>query len=82
MRLSVNLQQALDVHVGVDLRRGERGVAEQFLDDAQVGPGFQQVGGEGVAEGVGGNPLLLKGGEYPGRTIRWTEREVRRLPPG
>jgi len=37
-------------HVRVDLRGGQRLVAEQLLDHAQVRPAVQQLGGEGVAE--------------------------------
>ncbi len=41
------------VDVGVDLRAGDVGVAEEFLDDAEVGAVFEEVGGEGVAQKVG-----------------------------
>ena len=46
------LQQPLGIDGGVDLRRGQRGVAEQLLDRAQVAAARQQVGGEGVAQRV------------------------------
>ena len=42
------------VDVGVDLGRGDVGVPEQLLDDAQIRAGGKKVGGEGVAQGVGG----------------------------
>ena len=35
--------------VGVDLGGGNVGVAEEFLDGANIVAGFEQVGGEGVA---------------------------------
>ena len=35
-------------HVGVNLRRGDVGVTEQLLDNAQVGAILQQVRGEGM----------------------------------
>ena len=38
--------------VGVDLRRGQRGVTEQLLDAAQVGSALQQVGGHRVPQPV------------------------------
>lgn len=41
------------VDVGVDLGGGDVGVSEEFLDDAEVGAAGEEVGGEGVAEGVG-----------------------------
>ena len=33
-------------------------VPEQFLDSSDIVAGFQQVGGEAVAEGMAGNALL------------------------
>ena len=54
--LVVGLAQAFLGDVGVDLGGGERGVAEQRLDAAQVGAVVEQVGGEGVAQLVGGDP--------------------------
>ena len=42
-------------HVRVDLGGGEIGVAEHLLDGAQVGASLEQVGGERVPEGVGGD---------------------------
>lgn len=41
--------------VGVDLSGADVGVAEERLDRAEVGAVDEEVGGEGVAEGVGGN---------------------------
>jgi len=38
----------------VDHRRGDVGVAEEFLDGADVVAGFEQVGGEAVAQRVAG----------------------------
>jgi hypothetical protein len=43
--------------VGVDFGGFDIGVAKQFLDGADVFSGFEQVGGEGVAEGVGSDPF-------------------------
>ena len=42
--------------LGVNLRRGQTGVAEQLLDRPQVRPALEQMGREGVAEGVGRDP--------------------------
>src|SRR3954463_2983826 len=36
MRRLIDLEQPLAVDTGIDLRGGERGVAEQFLDRAQI----------------------------------------------
>ena len=38
--------------MGVDLGRGDIGVAEQRLQHAQVGAARQQMGGEGMAQDV------------------------------
>lgn len=39
--------------VGVNLRGRDVGVAEEFLNDAQVGAAAEQVGGEAVAHKMG-----------------------------
>jgi len=44
-------------HDGLDV-----GVAEILLDDPQVDPGLQEMGGVGVAEGVDGDALLVDAG--------------------
>jgi len=46
--------QLLVGDVGVDFGNLDAGVAEQDLDASQVRSPLQQVGGKGVAEGVGG----------------------------
>ena len=48
------------VDVGVDFGGGD-GVAEHFLDGAEVGTAFDEMGGEGVAEGMGGNGFFDAG---------------------
>jgi hypothetical protein len=57
-----HLGQVIARHVGVDLGGGDVGVAQQGLDDAQVGAAFQQVGGEGVAQDVGADRLTVDAG--------------------
>jgi hypothetical protein len=49
--------------VGVDHGRADVLVAEQGLDRADVGAALEQVGGEAVAQGVGGDPFVDAGGE-------------------
>ena len=39
--------------MGVDLGRGDVGVAQHLLDGAQIRPAIQQMGGEGVAQHMG-----------------------------
>src|SRR6185436_2501959 len=46
VRRLVDLEQALAIHAGVDLRGRERGVAEQFLDRAQIAAARQEVSRE------------------------------------
>lgn len=41
--------------VGVDHGGGDVGVAEQFLDGAEILTGFEEVGGEAMSEGMAGN---------------------------
>ena len=55
---------ALVEHVGVDLRGGDVGVAEQLLHDAQVGAVLQQVAREGVAQHVRADALLGDAGRH------------------
>lgn len=50
---AVDRLEARLVDMGVDLRGGDVAVAQQFLDDAQVGPAAQQVGGKAVPQHVG-----------------------------
>jgi hypothetical protein len=47
--------------VGVDHRRGNAAVAEELLHGADVVTAFQEVGGEGVAEGVIGDAFVEAG---------------------
>ena len=53
MRAVVDASQATRVDVAVDLCRRERCVAEEFLDDAQVGAALEEVRREGVPETMG-----------------------------
>ena len=43
MKLSMDSFQALLIDMGINLRRGDIGVTEHFLDDAQVGAVAQQM---------------------------------------
>ena len=54
--------EAVLVDVGVDLGGGDIGVAEHFLDDAEVGAVVEEVGGEAVAELVGMDFLVEASG--------------------
>ena len=51
----VDFAEVLVGDVGVDLGGADVGVAEEGLDGADVGAVVEEVGGEGVAEGVGGD---------------------------
>ena len=48
----MNISEATAGDVGVNLCSGNRGVAEEFLDDAEVRAVFEQVSGETVSEHV------------------------------
>lgn len=50
----MEFEEAALVEVGVDFGGGDAGVAQEFLQDAEVDPRFQEMGGEGVTQGVGG----------------------------
>ena len=76
--------QPLLQHVGVDLRGGDVGVAEELLDDAEIGAVLQQVAGEGMAHHVRrdlrrGNPgprrqvLEIAGKSLPGQVAAVAE---------
>ena len=52
MKLVVHFLQSRLVYVRVDLRRGNAGVAEQFLHLSQVGSAGQQMRGKAVPQGV------------------------------
>lgn len=64
METFVNGLEALLIHVGVDLRRGDIGVSQEFLNDTEVGPVFEKMGREGMPEKVGidvlGDPGLFR----------------------
>ena len=53
MKLAVNAFEAVGIDVGVDLGSGDVGVAEHFLNDAQLGTVGQQVTGEGRGPAIG-----------------------------
>ena len=48
----MDLPEPGHLDAGVNLGRGDRGVAEHLLDDAEVGAAGQEVGGEAVPERV------------------------------
>ncbi len=62
MGLVINRHQVFHAQVGIALGGGEAGVPEEFLDVADAGPAIQQVGGEGMAQGMGAD-LLAEGGK-------------------
>ena len=52
MELPVDIAQPTARDVGINFRGADVGVAEQFLDDAQVCAVFQQMRGEAVSQHV------------------------------
>jgi hypothetical protein len=53
MGLLVHFPQAGGIQMGVNLGGGQVRVAQQQLQDPQVGPPGQKMGGKGMAQGVG-----------------------------
>ena len=53
MGFLIHLLNAAEGDMGVLLRGGEAAMAQQFLNEAQIGPVFEQMGGAGMAQGVG-----------------------------
>jgi len=53
--------------VGVDHRRPHVLVPQQFLDRLDVAPGLEQVGGEGMPQGMRGH--ALRDARFPGRLL-------------
>ena len=53
--------EVFPVQVGIDLCGGDAFVSQHFLDGAEVGAAFDEVGGEGVTEGMGGDVLCDTG---------------------
>ena len=49
MGLIMYRPQSRDRHMGVQLRGRQTGMAEQLLDDTQLGAAVEEVGGERVA---------------------------------
>lgn len=62
MEFLVDFAEVVVGDVGVDLGGADVGVAEEGLDGAEVGAVHEEVGGERVAEGVGGDVLGDAGG--------------------
>src|SRR5262245_24756602 len=56
MRLVVFLLQVLDADMGVLLGRRKGFVAQKLLDAAEIGPPFEQVRREAVAQGMWRDP--------------------------
>ena len=76
--------------MSVDLCRLQAGVTQQFLDNPQIRPAVEQMGGEAVAEGVGvgrsqgtpvDDPANVPGTEAPAPAVE--EHRARRAlrPP-
>ena len=61
MKLPVHSFKSLLIHVRIDLGRRNIGVAQHFLNNAQIGAIAEQVGREAVPEKVRINILLQPG---------------------
>ena len=63
--------KARRVQMGVDLGGGQIGMAQQQLDDPEVGPPGEQMGGHGVAQGMRAQaPQVLVSGHSASRSFQ------------
>src|SRR6478672_4642717 len=53
---TIDVPDPLSGQMRVQLGRGDTRMTEQLLDDAQVGPAFQEMGRERMAQGVRADP--------------------------
>ena len=60
MSACIRSLQAPRLYPSVGLGRAYRGVAEQLLDRAQIGPALEQMGGERMTQRVGRHPGLAR----------------------
>ena len=60
MPLGDQLAEPILGDMGIDLGGGDVGMAQHLLDAAEIGAVVDQVGGEGVPEHVGGQPLGIQ----------------------
>ena len=58
---ALGLRQRGGGHMDVPCRGPDAAMAQQDLDGPQVGTGFEQVGGEAVAQGMDGDVLAQTG---------------------
>ena len=72
MRLSIGVSHVAAEKMCVQLRRGNVRVSEKLLDDAKVGAPVEEVGREGVTQGVGMDfaSKLCRAGRDPYRRPR------------
>lgn len=59
MVLTVQRLESLVGHMGVDLGGGKIRMAQQHLHHPQVGAVVEQMGGKGVAQGMGDSSPLI-----------------------
>src|SRR2546425_10657605 len=77
---AVHFFQVFSVNMRIDLRRGYVDVAEHFLDCAQVGPSFEEVRRERMAEGMRVN-LFFDTGFCRARTDDIPDRHAAQTSP-
>lgn len=53
MRPLMHVTEVLRAEVSINLRGGQRNVAQKLLDSPQIGPAFEQVRSERVPQSVG-----------------------------
>ena len=65
MKTAVEFMEAFFLDMGIDLGRRDVGVAQKFLNDAEVGAVFEKVGGVRVPHEVGEDALIDASGSCP-----------------
>ena len=66
--------------MGINLGGGQSGMTQKLLDYPQVSAAIKQVGGEGMAQHMGVNPLVYARSVAYSSSILCTPRSVRRCP--
>ena len=65
--------------MGINLCGRKTFVAQELLDDPQIGPALEEMGGVGVAEGVGVNVTLANPGVQNPTHVAWRQALASRV---
>src|SRR5258708_11469819 len=80
VEVAMHLAETFAFDVGIDLGGADAGMAEEFLDDAQIGAVFEEVSGEAMPQHVRGDISANPGS--PGALLDpQPERDGGKRPP-